>query len=150
MLRAWSAYLTYAAALVVAVTCWPALAQGEFREPTYLRLDEIIGMRVSTPGGETLGVIRDLIVDPRTRRVEYILVQGSPLGAEVTRYPVDVLVAGPRPGEVVVDGALSSSAAGASAMTGFLLPDALSFASAQRGEGAPVVHLPDGKLGFLP
>lgn len=146
---AWSARLLPAVALAVTVLCWPALAQGDFREPSYLRLDEIIGMRVRSPGGDALGVIRDLIVDPRTRRVEFILVEDSQPGARLARYPVDLLVAG-GPGEVVVDGSLYSSAGGASTLIASPPPDALAYASAQRGEGAPVVHLPEGKLGFLP
>ncbi len=137
-----------ALAAALALPC-AALAQADYRDPGHLRLIEIIGMRVLSPNGEALGVIGDLIVDPRTRRIEYIAVE-PPYGRGImSRYPVDALVAG-GPGEVVVDVSLSSSSAGASALAGALQPSGLSFATAERGEGEPVVDLLDGKLRFLP
>ena len=142
MPRGWSVRFIAAATLAVAAMYCPVPAQADYREPAYLRLEDILGMRVSSASGENLGVIRDLIVDPGTHRIEYIVVEGP----RPARYPVDALVAG-HPGEVVVDGSLSSSAAGGSALVS---GSNLSFASAQRGKGAPVIHLPDGKLGFLP
>src|SRR5687767_7156103 len=63
-----------ALAVVLALPC-AARAQADYRDRGHLRLVEIIGMRVLSPSGEALGVIEDLIVDPRTRRIEYITVQ---------------------------------------------------------------------------
>ena len=132
----------------------PCLARplADYRDPGHLRLDEIIGMRVQSASGEALGVIRDLIFDPRTRRIEYIAVEevAEPRRRGIlSRYPVDILVAG-GPGEVVVDPSLLSSSAGASALAGPLQPSALSFATAARREGEPVIDLLEGKLRFLP
>jgi sporulation protein YlmC with PRC-barrel domain len=136
-----------ALAVVLALPC-AARAQADYRDPGHLRLVEIIGMRVLSPSGEALGVIGDLIVDPRTRRIEYIAVE-PPSGRGMSRYPVAALVAG-GPGEVVVDGSLLSSSAGASALAAPLQSSGFSFATAERGEGEPVVDLLEGKLRFLP
>jgi sporulation protein YlmC with PRC-barrel domain len=137
-----------ALAVVLALPC-AARAQSDYSDPGHLRLVEIIGMRVLSPSGQALGVIEDLILDSRTRRIEYIAVAPPHRRGILTRYPVDALVAG-GPGEVVVDASLLSSSAGASALAGALQPSGLSFATAQSGEGEPVVDLLEGKLRFLP
>jgi sporulation protein YlmC with PRC-barrel domain len=139
-----------ATALTVALALpFAARGQADYRDPGHLRLVEIIGMRVLAPSGEALGVIEDLIIDSRTRRIEYIAVE-PPYGRGIlNRYPVDALVAGGAR-EVVVDASLLSSSAGASALAGALHPRGFSFATAERGQGEPVVDLLEGKLRFLP
>jgi sporulation protein YlmC with PRC-barrel domain len=137
-----------AIAVALALPC-TARAQADYRNPGHLRLVEIIGMRVLSPSGEALGIIGDLIIDARTRRIEYIAVE-PPYGRGImSRYPVDALVAG-GPREVIVDVSLLSSSAGASALAGSLQPRGFSFATAERGQGEPVVDLLEGKLHFLP
>jgi sporulation protein YlmC with PRC-barrel domain len=137
-----------ALAVALALPC-AAWAQADYRDPGHLRLVEIIGMRVLSPSGEALGVIGDLIVDSRTRRIEYIAVEPPYRRGIMSRYPVDALVAG-GPGEVVVDVSLYSSSAGASVLAGALQPSGLSFATAERSEGELVVDLLEGKLRVLP
>jgi sporulation protein YlmC with PRC-barrel domain len=135
------------AALAVALAC-VAHAQVDYRDAD-VHLKDIIGMRVQSASGEALGVIKDLVFDPRTGRIVYIAVEQPQQGATMSRYPVDVLVAG-RPGEVVVDESLVSSSAGASARAGQLQTHGFSFANAERGRDDPVVDLLEGKLRVVP
>ena len=137
-------------ALAVALAI-PCLARplADYRDAGHLRLDQIIGMRVQSASGAALGVIKDLIFDPRTRRIEYIAVGKPDRPGILSRYPVDILIAG-GPGEVVIDPSLLSSSTGASAFAGPVQPSALSLATAARREGEPVIDLLEGKLRFLP
>ena len=136
-----------ALAVTLALPC-AARAQADYRDAGHLPLVEIIGMRVLSPGGEALGVIRDLIIDPDTRRIEYIAVEPPRGPGIMSRYPVDALLAG-GPREVIVDMSLLSSSAGASALTAPLKPG-LSFATSERSKGQPIVDLLEGKLAILP
>lgn len=135
-------------AVALALPC-TARTQADYRDARHLRLDEIIGMRVSSASGDALGVIKDLIFDPRTRKIVSIAVEQPHRRGVLSRYPVDALVAG-GPGEVVVDASVLSSSAGASALASPLQPRGFSLATAERGDGEPVVDLLEGKLGFLP
>jgi sporulation protein YlmC with PRC-barrel domain len=127
----------------------PCAARAQADYGGHLRLAEIIGMRVLSPNGEALGVIGDLIVDPRSRRIEYITVEPQYRGGSTSRYPVEALIAG-GPSEVVVDLSLLSSSAGESALVGPVQPSGLSFATAERSKGEPIVDLLEGKLAILP
>jgi sporulation protein YlmC with PRC-barrel domain len=135
-------------ALALALPC-AAQTQTDDRDVRHLRVQDIIGMRVQSASGEALGVINDLVFDLRTRRIVYIAVEQPHRRGILSRYPVDALVAG-GPGEVVVDASLLSSSAGASTLAGPLQSSGLSFATAERGAGEPVVDLIKGALHFVP
>lgn len=125
-----------------------ALAQPDYRDLGYLQLDRIIGMRVVDENGAALGVIRDLVLDSATRKVESIAVAPTGTPGRLDRYPVEALIAG-QPGEVVVR-APASASAGASALMPGLRGRNTTFASIQGPASALAVNLADGTLGPAP
>jgi len=92
-----------------------------------IRASEIVGREVRTSQGELL-TIRDLLIDPRTRRVEYLALSRAGVSGEeaLPLYPVSALRSG----------------AGKEML--FVLPDA-----ASAGSGAPPAYLRLSKLGRL-
>ena len=131
------------ATVLAAALALPGIAPGQadFRDPRFLKLDEIIGVKVRSADGEPLGRIKDLIVD-RSGKVEYIAVEAP--GGGVNRYPVDSLVSGEAAGEVLIQPA--DSASGGSSRP---QPAGYDFPSRRRGQ-EPVINLLDGKLDFVP
>lgn len=91
------------------------------REGGQLPVRDILGTPVRTPAGEALGTIADLLVDPDSGRVEYFALQ--PAGPERDRllYPVAALVAGERPGDVLLHPDFDSASAGATRLPPRLL-----------------------------
>jgi hypothetical protein len=92
-----------------------------------IRVSEIIGRQVKTSEGELL-TIRDLLIDPGTRRVEYVALSRAGGNGEeaLPLYPVSGLRSGT--GKEML----------------FVLPDA-----ASAGSGPPLAYLPLSKLGRL-
>jgi len=92
-----------------------------------IRASEIVGREVRTSQGELL-TIRDLLIDPRTRRVEYLALSraGEAGQEELPLYPASALRSG----------------AGYEVL--LVLPEA-----ASAGSGAPRAHLRLSQLGRL-
>jgi hypothetical protein len=99
-----------AAALLL---CGTALAQIAYDpEPELVPLAQVLGRSVQSVSGEPLGSIADLLLHPRTRKVEYLVLKG-PEGSQAV-YPIGALVAG-KGNELLLDAAFGeSSAAGGS------------------------------------
>lgn len=93
------------ATLVVAAAFFAeAGAEGLYsRLYTPLPLHEVIGLELVTPAGERLGPITDLLFEPSTLEVRAVAAGGA-------RYDIEELLAGERPGEVVVADGLEASA----------------------------------------
>jgi sporulation protein YlmC with PRC-barrel domain len=116
-----------------------------------MRLDRIIGTPVHTARGEVLGSIKDLIVDTRTLRIEYVVVERTAAGQNSPAvYPVGALLAGDR-GELLLDGAEVVTPEASSAAGGTTLAPAqrrnFAFAAAELGRRDELlVDLIDGTL----
>lgn len=106
---------TVLAALVAFGLMGPVAAPAQVLGLEFLSVSEIIGRQVTGPRGEDLGRIRDLVIDSRTRKVEYVALGH---GAEqLVTFPVSSLrVAGTAQVmlDVPPDSLSQSSSAGAS------------------------------------
>lgn len=150
------AHFTRTAAVLMAALALPCAAQLAYDfEPEALPLDRIIGTPVHSTRGEPLGSIKDLVVDTRTGKVEFVAIERPGGQAGVVLYPVSALVAGDR-GEVVLDPhSAGSSAAGASSLAPNQqdVPTHANHAFAARDLGAShelVLELPDGNVRLAP
>lgn len=133
------------AATVLAVLAFSAQARAEgfyahLFEPERLALDKVIGMEVVGADGRRLGRIEDVLYDGSTGAVESIALDGAG-----ERYPVSALVSADAPGTVLVEPALDSSSAGASA----LLVAPLRTLSSARGK-ALLIDLRTGRVRAQP
>jgi hypothetical protein len=104
-------------------------------QPLDIRASEIVGREVRTSQGELL-TIRDLLIDPRTRRVEYLALSraGGNGQEELALYPASALRSGAG-NEILLMLPEAESASGPSASREHLL--------------APRAHLPLSRLGRL-
>lgn len=78
------------AAIAAGLLLWPVLAAGQVLrpgEPEYLRLSDIVGREVHDARGEPLGTIKDLVIDRRTGKVEYVALEDG-------AFPVSALRSG--------------------------------------------------------
>ena len=90
------------------------LAGSAAAQPLQMQLSEILGREVVTSEGERLA-IRDLIIDPRTRKVVYLaLGPARDEGRDLTLYPVSALRSGAG-AELRLDAPQGSASAGESA-----------------------------------
>jgi PRC-barrel domain len=92
-----------------------------------IRASEIVGRQVRTSQGELL-TIRDLLIDPRTRRVEYLALSRAGVNGEEAQPPYPA----------------SALRSGAGKELRFVHPDA-----ASAGSGAPLAYLRLSQLGRL-